>query len=346
MAKAAIAPNAASQGASRTPTIPTVAGISSNTIPLQSNTCHLTEQIPKIQALALHLERKGKSKNTIRGITRDLTLLAQRADLNNPTDIELAIARYIKKNKRPATNNYKNKLCVSYNAYLKFKGIKWETPKYTKEDITIVPPTNPRIEMLIASARSTLSLKLDVSYQTGLRPIEIQGEKGLQVKNIHFDTHSITARITKGCNARPPMTIKEPLMARLQTYITKNNLKPDDLLFAGKEERYIQHFIRFKNALAKRLNDPTIKTIRLYDIRHAYATTKLLKIQNAETVRIIMGHKNLNTTQRYLHLLNTENGEWIVEGTTDKKRAEELLLNDFTYQLTTPDGTMLFRKPK
>jgi hypothetical protein len=59
-----------------------------------------------------------------------------------------------------------------------------------------------------------------------------------------------------------------------------------------------------------------------------------------------MGHKQLNTTQKYLHLLNPNEGEWIVEGTTDKKRAQELLLANFIYQLTTPDGTMLFKKPK
>jgi hypothetical protein len=59
-----------------------------------------------------------------------------------------------------------------------------------------------------------------------------------------------------------------------------------------------------------------------------------------------MGHKNLNTTQKYLHLLGYGNADWIVEGTSDKERAKQLLKEDFQYQLTTPDGTMLFRKPK
>jgi hypothetical protein len=64
-------------------------------------------------------------------------------------------------------------------------------------------------------------------------------------------------------------------------------------------------------------------------------------------VRILVGHKTLNTTQKYLHLLTgNNNGEWIIEGTTDTKRAKELLAADFTYQLTAPDGTMIFKKPK
>jgi integrase len=200
--------------------------------------------------------------------------------------------------------------------------------------------------MLISSARLELSIKLDISAQTGLRPVEIQGDKGLQAKNIHPDQNTITARITKGCNARPPLPIPKELTARLLDYITKHNLKPDEILFTGKARNYGKDYRVFRNRLAKKLQDPTIRTIRLYDLRHAYATKQLRRTQNAEIVRQLMGHKKLDTTQKYLHLLAGNNGEWIVEGTTDKKRAQELLETDFTYQLTTPDGTMLFRKPK
>jgi hypothetical protein len=96
--------------------------------------------------------------------------------------------------------------------------------------------------------------------------------------------------------------------------------------------------------LAKKLSDPSIKSIRLYDLRHAYITKQLRRTQNAETVRIIVGHKKLNTTQKYLHLLGGNSGEWIVEGTTDKNRAMQLIAADFIYVATTPDGTMMFKK--
>jgi hypothetical protein len=269
-----------------------------------------------------------------------------RADLKDTKAVELAIARYKKKNGEPITNNYKSKLCDCYATYCKFCKIEWEKPIYTPEPTTIQPPTQERVLMLVSSARLEMSIKLDISAQTGLRPIEVQGEKGLQAKDIHPDQNTITARIAKGCNPRPPMPITKELVTRLQDYITNRRLKPDDRLFKGKARNYGKDYRVFRNRLANKLKDTTIRTIRLYDLRHAYATKQLRRTQNAETVRIIMGHKKLDTTQKYLHLLGIQSGEWIVEGTTDKERAKQLLEADFTYQLTAPDGTMLFRKPK
>jgi site-specific recombinase XerD len=194
--------------------------------------------------------------------------------------------------------------------------------------------------------KTELSIKLDISAQTGLRPVEVQGDKGLQARNIHPNQNTITARITKGCNPRPPLPITKELTTRLLDYITKHNIKPDDILFTGKARNYGKDYRVFRNRLAKKLQDPTLQTIRLYDLRHAYATKQLRRTQNAEIVRQLMGHKKLDTTQKYLHLLAGNSGEWIVEGTTDKQRAKQLLAEDFQYQLTTPDGTMLFKKAK
>jgi integrase len=258
----------------------------------------------------------------------------------------LAIARYTKQNGRPATNNYKSKLCDCYQHYCKFHKIDWEKPTYTPEPASIQPPTEEKCALFVASAKGDLSLKLDLSTQTGLRPCEIQGEFGLEAKDIHPEQNTITARSHKGCSARPPIPIRPELTARLQAYITQHKLKPEDRLFTGDSKRYGQSFRRFRNILAKKLKDPTIHSIRLYDLRHAYCTRQLKRTQNAEIVRQIMGHKHLNTTQKYLHLLGFGNTDWIVEGTTDKERAKQLLKEDFQYQLTTPDGTMLFRKPR
>jgi integrase len=292
------------------------------------------------------MERNGLAETTRRTCEHTLKALAKKADLNNPLEIELAIARYLKRNKQPASNGFKKKLCDCYNYYCKHFNIQWKKPSYKYEERSIQPPTNEKILMLISAAHNPLSLKIHVAYETGLRPIEIQSYKGLKVKDFHPDQKTLTSLNTKRCNARPAIPISAELTTRLQTYITQNNLQPEDLLFQNTKQEFSEQFRRFKNRLAKRLNDPTIKSIRLYDLRHAYITKQLRRTQNAEVVRILVGHKTLNTTQKYLHLLGFTHGEWLVAGTTDKERAKQLLAEDFTYQLTTPDGTMMFKKPK
>jgi integrase len=288
----------------------------------------------------------GKAKRTIAYYRKALKWIAKHADLQNPEAVALEIARCKKPDGTDASNSYKAKLATAYNHFCKLNHIQWEKPIYTPEERGIQPPTEEQVKILISGIATPMSIKIQISAETGLRPIEVTGEKGLRVKDFHADQKTITALNTKRCLARPPMKLTEELTTRLQTYIKIHNLQPDDLLFKGKAERYERGFRASRNKLAKKLGNPELKKIRLYDLRHFYVTKQLRRIQNCEIVRQIVGHKKLNTTQKYMHLLAGNSGEWIVEGTTDKERVKQLLAEDFTYQLTTPDGTMMFRKPK
>jgi integrase len=347
----------------KVPSTPTILGVNSMLAAirpeLRAQTSNKTLHEPPIQTLLrieqllIRLEGKGKRPSTVLAYKKNLYALAIRADLGDPADVELAIARYKcidpktrKLTEKAASNNYKSKLCDCYATYCKFYGLVWEKPVYQPQPTSIQPPSKEQIEMLISSAKGALSLKIQISMETGLRPIEVQGEIGLKAKDVHPEQGTITAISVKGCNPRPPIRISPELLTRLTTYIRTHEKQPTDILFTGREKGYGESFRRARNKLAEKLNDPSIKAIRLYDLRHYYVTRQLRKTQNAEIVRQMVGHKNLNTTQKYMHLLAGTSGEWIVEGTTDKERAKQLLATDFTYQLTTPDGTMLFKKAK
>ena len=158
-----------------------------------------------------------------------------------------------------------------------------ERPVYTSRTRSVQPPTQEQCEMLISHAKGALSLKIHISMQTGLRPIEVVGEKGLRVKDIHFEQKTITPLSTKGCNARPPLTMTEELCARIKTYIQEKKLDSNDPLFNMTSKAYSDTYRRSKNRLAKKMQDPTLKSIRLYDLRHYYVTKQLRKCQNAES---------------------------------------------------------------
>ena len=144
---------------------------------------------------------------------------------------------------------------------------------------------------------------------------------------------------------RPAIKISEELTARLQDYINRRKLKNEDLLFEGLAKSYGESYRRFRNRLAKKLNDPSIATIRLYDLRHAWITKTLMRISNVEIVRQLV-HKRLNTTQKYIHLLATDNQDFDVQGADTKEQSFKLLSAGYSYIQTLPNGTSIYRKPK
>ena len=303
------------------------------------------ETYPYINLL-INMKNNGYSDYSIKTTKTLLKHLNTYTTLSEPEAVKAYVANLKKRDGTEISKAYKRSLIQSYARYCKFKKIQWEKPRYTPEERSIQPPTEEKIKMLISGAQGLLSLKLQVSYETGLRPIETTGKRGLTVKDIHIEEQTITPTSAKGCSARPPIKISKELATLLNNYIIKNNMKPTQRLFTTSPIKYGDYFRHLRERIAKKTNDQSFLTIRLYDLRHAYATKQLRRTQNAEKVRIIMGHKRLNTTQRYLHLLDLDTGEWNCEYATTKEEARKLIEANFAYVATTPDGTMLFKKPK
>jgi len=88
--------------------------------------------------------------------------------------------------------------------------------------------------------------------------------------------------------------------------------------------------------------------IRLYDLRHWYATTTYMKIRDPFHLQRLMGHRNLTTTQRYVHLANmlvNYSDEYTVKVAKTLNEACQLIESGFEY-VTEMDDAKIFKKRK
>jgi integrase len=237
-------------------------------------------------------------------------------------------------------------LVQAYNRYAKYYKIQWEPPKYHIESKEITVPSDTKIKMLIATAKKPLSTKLQLSDETGIRPIELCK---LKVKDYDNDTKTIHPRTAKHGNPRQ-LKISQQLQTLLNNHIHQHNLKQEDYIFGGKAEKYSSSFQRIKNTLAKRINDPSIKKIRLYDLRHAFCMRMIDHYpSDPYMVMYLMGHKHLTTTEKYFHikkyLQDFQKEEYDCKHAKTIQEATQLIEAGYQY-VTEIDGTKLFRKRK
>jgi len=130
----------------------------------------------------------------------------------------------------------------------------------------------------------------------------------------------------------------------LKEYVTRNSFGLKDMLFPDTD--IVSHvFMRIRNRLAKRLSEPQLRKLRLYDLRHYYATMLYHRTKDMLLVKEKLGHKRLETTLIYTHLIDFRDEKFTVRAAKTVKEASQLIESGFEY-VNQMDGTALFRKRK
>ena len=291
----------------------------------------------KILNVLINLKNNAKSDATIKFTDKALRRISKYADLDKPEEVKRFISQM------ETSDNYKRNLCFAYKQYAEHYKIPFEKPAYYQEPKTIRIPTTAQLDMLIANSGRIMSIKLTLSKETGLRPIELCN---LKVKDIDL-TQRIIYPTTAKHGASRAIKISHSLTEMLRTHADEYKLNPTDNLFKGDSANYGKHYRLHRNKLAEKLHKPELKTIRLYDFRHYFATTLYAKTKDILLVKQQMGHKKIETTLIYTQLLNTnEEEEYTCRTATNDTEARQLIENGFTYILTTPQDLMLFKKRK
>jgi len=176
----------------------------------------------------------------------------------------------------------------------------------------------------------------------GTRPIELTWLKVLDI-DLTKGTVCITgAKHTMGGIGK----LTTQTLSMLTKYILKKHLNGNDRLFPIKSDHFSDVYRRLRNKLAEKFQDPTYKTIRLYDFRHFKASIEYHKTNSPYHVKQILRHKDIRSTDRYIHLFEQmPNDEFHCATATSIQEATNLIENGFEY-VTEIDGTKLFRKRK
>jgi len=283
------------------------------------------------------LKKNNYADSTIKSVRKSLEKLARYCNLNKPDEVKTFLATF------DGSNDYKRILANNYDLYVKYYGLKWEKPKYHQTAKMPKIPLESQIDSLIAFTSRKLATAISISKDTGLRPIELTR---LKLKDINLANGAVYPQTAKHGSPKV-LKLSNKTLNLLNEYLATKDLNNEDNLF-GKwnSDEYGKRFRGARNNLAKKLGDKSIKTIRLYDLRHFFATMLYQKTRDILFVKQQMGHKKIENTLKYTQLLQFEKDDnYTCKVAQNVEQATELIENGFEY-VTEMDGLKLFRKRK
>ncbi len=304
--------------------------------PARSTITATHSTLQEILDIAINMKVNGAAESTIMCTVRRLKFLNKNTSLDIPQICREYIINY------NATNAYKEGLATAYNRYIKYYDLKWEMPYFQKEERLPNVPSTEEANTIISSFQRKWATIFTILKETGLRPIELHRTT---LKNIDLEKGTINAKACKRGNPRI-LKLTDNTLALLKTYITETTSKQ---LFPSSGDQ-CRAWTKGRKRTAKKLNRPELTKYRLYDLRHYFATMLYAKTKDILLVKQQLGHKRIEHTLIYTHLINFANDEYISRtvqlGTpTTLKEICELAEAGFT-KFTEIDGYQIFRKSK
>jgi integrase len=282
------------------------------------------------------LKKRGNSPHTIKNVSKLLHLLDKHTDLDKPETVRGYLAQVDRR------AGYKRNLTFAYNVYCLHYKIQWDKPIYYQNAKLPKIPQEKQIDMIKANSPEKLALAISISKDTGLRPVEAMR---LRLRDVDITNQAIYPQTAKHGSARV-LKIATETRQLLNLYLSKRDIANNDTIFGTwTSETYGKWFRHYRNKLAKKLNDATLKTIRLYDLRHFFATMLYHKTKDIMYVKQQLGHRKLETTMVYTQLIHFHDDNYTSAVANTVEKATKLIENGFEY-VTEMEGLKLFRKRK
>ena len=277
--------------------------------------------------------KMGYSESSLYCWGKRLRHLARHCDLDVPESVKAYIAG------KRCSVAYKEQLVNAYEHYVRFHGLIWIRPLYKRRSRLPNIPTTEQVNNLIAFCGKKYQAILTLA-KYGLRPVEIEN---LRVKDFDFNRATVNVATAKGGKARTiQLTMKD--MMRIEIFLEPYRNDLDKKPFP-KARQITDCFCKIKRRYTKETGDNSYLKIRLYDFRHYYATMLYHKTKDILYVKEQLGHRRLENTLVYTHLVDFHDDEWVSAVARTVEKARELVEAGFEY-VCDVDGAKLFRKRK
>jgi len=253
------------------------------------------------------LKLKGYSNSTIRTYVNEMAQLLKVLG-SIPADklSEDHLKRYLLfcveklKLKENTLHSRINALKFYYEKVLGRQRFFWEIPRPKKP--ILLPKVLGEDELArLFNALNNLKHKamLFTAYSGGLRVSEIAA---LKIKHIDSGRMQILIERAKGKKDRY-VNLSPVLLDVLRAYVKKYKPRPQEYLFESEQtgRAYPTRTIQRVFQLAK-LRARISKDVGIHSLRHSFATHLLEKGTDIRYIKDILGHYNIKTTERYLHV--------------------------------------------
>jgi integrase len=262
---------------------------------------------------------------------RRLRQLSKLGNLNNPDQIKTLICT------SPVSEATKELMTNAYDYYVQWKGLQWIKPRFRREDKPIFLPTEEEIDSLISYSNLKLGGFLQFLKETG-----VDSGEAWKVKWTDIDVSRKTINVTPTKNhLSRTLPISDNLLSRILRLPRTN-----ERIFANKRlDHFRTSYHSVKLHLAEKLDNPRIKQIAFRSFRHWKATHEYHKTKDILHVKWLLGHKRIENTLVYTHLVNFESDEWTCKTARTVDECKALIESGFEY-VTEQDGFKLFRKRK
>ena len=120
---------------------------------------------------------------------------------------------------------------------------------------------------------------------------------------------------------------------------------PNKRLWNGKPKHIKRNCNLIRKGTAKKLGNPRLKKVTLGSFRHFVGTMTYHKTKDIFYTKQVLGHKNIQNTMVYVHMINFESDEWVCKVAENVDEAGKLVEAGFEY-VCDFGGVKMFRKRK